>query len=132
MTYNHYPNETAVTEAIAANEPLLIVISFNGESAIAAPLDEAVEHHILLTKCGYSSLDIDKYFRVIVDRSGADWTFVCPPDYKGIADKRRRIERFYNDGFTLIARALALLGYYVGINIPKRYNRHLNELGNGD
>lgn len=128
MTIQHHPSRDAVAAAIAADEPLAVVIPFDESTAIAAPLDEVVEHHILLAKCGISSGDIDKYFRIIVDGEGADWTFVCPPDYKGIADKLRRITRFYNDGFNAISAVLAELGYLVGINIPKRYRRHLDEL----
>ena len=131
MTYKYYPSEEIVKEAITNDEPLIIVISFGGENAIVAPLDEAVEHHILLTKCGFRSLDIDKYFRIIINKDGADWTFICPSDYKGISDKRRRIELFYNDGFSVIPRVLTALGYYVGLNIPRRYRRHLDELSNG-
>ena len=35
--------------------------------------------------------DIDKYFRLVLDDTEADWTFVCPPDYRSIPGKRRRI-----------------------------------------
>ena len=128
MTINYYPNEQTVTAAISADEPLLMVISFDGETAYAAPVDEAVEHHVLLTKSGLSSLDIDKYFRILFDKEGADWTFICPADYLGLTDKHRRITAFYNNGFGAISAALAELGYLVGINIPKRYRRHIDYL----
>ncbi len=94
MTFTYYPSEESATAAIATDEPLLMVVAFDGRQAIIAPLDEAVEHHVLLAKCGLSTLDIDKYFRVVVDKQGADWTFVCPSTYKNIIDKRRRIESF--------------------------------------
>ena len=83
---------------------------------------------MLPAKAGFQSADIDKYFRIVFDRSGADWTFVCPPDYKGITFKDRRIEAFYKDGFAEIAAFLHSIGYLVGINIPKRYRRHLDML----
>lgn len=126
MKYIKYPSENAVGRAVAEKEPLLLMISFSGETGIISPLDDAVEHHILLAKAGLDSKDIDKYFRIVLDNDGADWTFVCPPDYKGIADKQRRITEFYKDGFAVISDTLAELGFMVGINIPKRYRRHFD------
>lgn len=111
------------------NEPKLALISFNEDEAIVALIDEAVEHNILLEKVGRSSLDIDKYFRIVFDEESADWTFVCPSNYKNITDKIKRINAFYNDGFTAIAKFLSEIGYYSDINIPKRYRRHFNMLG---
>lgn len=55
-------------------------------------IDEAVEHHILLMKAGFSDKDIDKYFRLVFYSDSADWIFVCPPDYKNISNKTRRIK----------------------------------------
>ena len=130
MNIIKYPVETDVNKAIAEKEPLLVLISFDGETAIISHIDEAVEHHILLAKAGFPSTDIDKYFRIVLDEDGADWTFVCPPDYKGIADKQRRITAFYKDGFSTISEALSELGFMVGINIPKRYRRHFDYMMN--
>lgn len=121
-----YPSAAAVDKAIAEKEPLLILISFDSSIAVMSQIDEAVEHHILLEKTGSDSRDIDKYFRIVLDEDGADWTFVCPPDYKGIEDKQRRITAFYKDGFSAISQGLAELGFMVGINIPKRYRRHFD------
>ena len=115
-----YPSESDVNKAICDNEPLLALISFDGKTVITSQIDEAVEHHILLMKTGFKDTDIDK--------DGADWTFVCPPDYKNIQDKQRRIGQFYKDGFSIISDVLHDLGYMVGINIPRRYRRHLNML----
>lgn len=129
MTITKYPSPESLEEAIKAREPLLVVISFDGQSAIASPLDEAVEHHILLAKAGIRSTDIDKYFRIVLDEDGAAWTFVCPPDYKGIEDKTRRIREFYKDGFAIIPQATSALGYMVGIDIPRRYRRHFDMMG---
>lgn len=128
MTFLKYPTPADVDAAIAAHEPLLLLVPFDGGEAILSHMDEAVEHHILLQKAGKSPLDIDKYFRVAMDDEGADWTFICPPDYKGIPDKTRRISEFYKDGFTAISDALRQIGWLVGINIPKRYRRHLDQL----
>lgn len=91
-------------------------------------VDEAVEHHILLMNAGFSDRDIDKYFRIVLDKDGADWTFICPPDYKNIADRQRRIAQFYKDGFSTITDFLAEINMLVGIDIPRRYRRHLNAL----
>lgn len=129
MNLIKYPSDEAVRKAMATDEPLLILISFDGKTAIMSQIDEAVEHHILLMDVGFKDTDIDKFFRIILDRSGADWTFVCPPDYKNIPFKDKRIEAFYKDGFSVISDFLHSIGYLVGINIPKRYSRHLNTLG---
>jgi len=126
MTVTKYPTPEAVDKALAVGEPLLVLISFDGSELIVSQIDEAVEHHILLEKVGKDSRDIDKYFRIVLDSDGADWTFVCPPDYKSIEDKQRRITAFYKDGFAVISDALSELGLIVGINIPKRYRRHFD------
>lgn len=122
----YYPSEERVKCAFNDDEPMLILISFDGKTAIISPVDEAMEHHILLMKTGFKDTDIDKFFRIVLDRSGADWTFVRPPDYKNIRIKDRRIEAFYKDGFAVISDFLHSIGYLVGINIPKRYRRHFN------
>lgn len=129
MNIIKYPTAEAVDRAITEDEPLLALISFDGKEAIISQIDEAMEHHILLSKVGRKDTDIDSFFRIVLDRSGADWTFVCPPDYKNIPFKDKRIEAFYKDGFAVISGFLHSIGYLVGINIPKRYSRHLNVLG---
>lgn len=129
MTIIKYPTEEAVNQAIQADEPLLVLISHNEERVIMSSVDDAPEHHILLKLAGLSELDIDQYFRIVLDKSGADWTFVCPPDYKGITNKQYRLSQFYKDGFTAISHVLSELGYLVGINIPTRYKRHFDMLG---
>ncbi|MEM0529572.1 hypothetical protein WGC32_04475 [Zongyangia sp. HA2173] len=129
MTIIKYPSEEAVNQAIQKDEPLLVLISYNEERVIMSSVDDAPEHHILLKLAGFSELDIDQYFRIVLDKSGADWTFVCPPDYKGITNKQYRLSQFYKDGFTAISHALSELGYLVGINIPTRYQRYFDMLG---
>ena len=121
-----YPSNEEVERAITQKEPMLMLISFDGKTVIMSQIDEAMEHHILLLKAGFSDKDIDKYFRLVLDDDGADWTFVCPPDYKNISDKTRRIKQFYKDGFSVISDVLQELGFMVGINIPKRYRRHFD------
>ena len=123
-----YPSEKEVQTAIDQKEPLLVLISFDGETVIMSHIDQAVEHHILLMKTGFSDKDIDKFFRIVLDDEGADWTFVCPPDYKNISDRTRRIRQFYKDGFAVISDVLQEIGFMVGINIPKRYRRHFNAM----
>ena len=120
----NYSDILSVEEAVDKNEPMFAVILFDGSEAIVSHADEAVEHYILLQKAGISGADIDKYFRIIFDKESADWTFICPPDYKNIKDKQRRIAAFYKDGFAVISSFLAEFGYYAGINIPQRYRRH--------
>lgn len=126
MNVIKYPSEADVNNAVSHKEPLLVLISFDGKTVIMSHIDEAVEHHILLLKAGFSDKDIDKYFRLVLDDESADWTFVCPPDYKGISDKTRRIKQFYKDGFAVISDVLQELGLMVGINIPRRYRRHFD------
>lgn len=107
----------------------MAIISFDGGTAVVAHIDEAVEHHILLEKAGLDSRNIDKYFRVIFDKQGCDWTFICPPDYHGIVDRQKRIAAFYKDGFAAIAAFLSQMGYFVDLQIPKRYRRHFEAMG---
>ena len=126
MTITKYPSDADVNKAVADKEPLLVLISFDGRSVIMSHIDEAMEHHILLEKVGIDSRRIDSYFRIVLDDEGADWTFICPPDYKNIEDKQRRITAFYKDGFATISGVLSELGFMVGINIPKRYRRHFD------
>lgn len=83
MNIIKYPSEEAVNAAMARDEPMLAAISFDGKTAIMGQIDDVVEHHILLMKAGFRSTDIDKFFRIVFDRDGADWTFTCPPDYNG-------------------------------------------------
>lgn len=123
-----YPDAQRVDNAVKDGEPLLIMISFDGSKVIMGHIDDSMEHHILLMNTGEDSRNIDRYFRIVLDPDGADWTFVCPPDYKNISDKTRRISAFYKDGFSEISDFLTELGMLVGINIPKRYRRHLDYL----
>ncbi len=129
MKYLKYPDEVTLNGYLAKREPMLIAISFDGETALISQLDDNFEHHILLAHFGIKQTDIDKYFRIAVDEDTADWTFVCPPDYKGITDRKRRITAFYNDGINAISKVLADIGYYSDIRIPKRYRRHFEALG---
>ena len=134
MQIIYYPAQDDVTAAMKAGDPLLLLVSFDEQTAIVAPIDDAVEHNILLDRAGKAGLidgdsrQIDQYFRAVVDEDGADWTFVCPSNYHGITDKVRRISAFYRDGFAALSHALLELGLMVGIDIPRRYRRHLNML----
>lgn len=132
MKYIKLPTDQDILQAIEADEPLLVLIAFDCSEIIMGRLDYGVEHHILLSKAGRSASDLDKYYRIILDRSGADWTFVCPENYKGIKDRTKRISEFYKNGFATISEVLEQLGYLVGINIPKRYQRHIKALYDED
>ena len=124
-----YPDEENFLDAVSADEPLLVLVSFDGSRLIASQIDEAVEHHILLKKAGFPDTDIDKYFRLVVDKSGADWTFVCPENYSSITRRDKKIEEFFKDGMRIIPAALKQIGYDVPIEIPKRYRRHFDLMG---
>lgn len=115
-----------------ADEPLLVLIAHDGSKVILGSIDDSPEHYILLKQTGSSELEIDRYYRIVLDKSGADWTFVCPSDYKGITDKQHRITQFYKDGFSVIPHVLSDLGYVVGINIPTRYRRHFDIMAGGN
>lgn len=54
MNIIYYPDKESVQSAAEHDEPLLVLISFDGETVIASQIDEAVEHHILLLKTGFS------------------------------------------------------------------------------
>ena len=101
----------------------------DGESAVVSPSIETFEHHTLLAQAGIRETDIDKYFRIIFDKEGCDWTFICPSDYRNIKDRQKRIMAFYKDGFTAIADFLSQMGYFVDIKIPQRYRRHFQSMG---
>lgn len=119
-----FPNEKEFQTAVNNDEPLLVLVSFDGERIIACQIDEAVEHHILLKKAGFPDTDIDKYFRLVVDKNGADWTFVCPESYSSVTRKDKKIQEFFKDGMRIIPAALKEIGYDVSVEIPKRYRRH--------
>lgn len=67
---------------LPTEEPLIVAIAMDETHAIAGLLDNGFEHNVLLRKVLGSDRDLDKYFRIIVDTDGADWTFVVPNDYK--------------------------------------------------
>lgn len=117
------PDKENFQSAADNDEPLLVLVSFDGNRIIASQTDEAVEHHILLKKAGFKDTDIDKYFRLVVDRDGADRAFVCPEGYSSI-------EEFFKDGMKIIPAALKQIGYDVPIEIPKRYRRHFDLMNN--
>ncbi len=131
MNIIKYPNEEDFDNAVNADEPLLVLISYDGETIIASQIDEALEHHILLRLVKDSDADLDKYFRLVIDHSGADWTFVCPQNYSSITRKDKRIEGYFKDGMRTIPQALKAIGYDVPVTIPKRYRRHF-DIMNGE
>ncbi len=124
----HHPDTATVKAAIIADDPLLLLVAHAGNKVLVAPADNVLEHVILLRLTGHKEIDLDRFYRVVLNRSGADWTFVCPEQYKGITDRERRIKLFYEEGFDIIQRALKLLGYDVPLTIPDRYRRHFKEL----
>ena len=54
-----YPSNEEFEKAITQREPILMLISFDGKTVIMSQIDEAMEHHILLLKAGFSDKDID-------------------------------------------------------------------------
>ena len=128
MKIKYYPNKQRINSAIRHGDPLLLLVSFDGELSIIGHIDDTLEHYILLKNAGFNERDIDKYFRIVVNKSGASWTFVCPSSYLNISNRDIRITKYYENGIDAISKALKLLGYDVPIDIPTRYRRHFNEL----
>jgi hypothetical protein len=128
MKFIYYPSKRRISIAQAHDDPLVVLIGHDGDKSIVGPIDDVMEHHILLKKAGFQERDIYRYFRVIVNASGASWTFVCPSTYLDIRDRSRRLTKYFENGIVEIAKALKLLGYDVPIDIPARYRRHFNEL----
>lgn len=114
------------------SEPLMALVAIDGSKAYVSLLDEGVEHSVLLRKFVGAEADIEQYFRIVIDKDGADWTFVCPPGYKGISSKEFRIKNFYEDGYGILIDFLKEIEYPPVIEIPKRYQRHLEYLTNND
>lgn len=125
IKFNDYES---VENAIAKDEPLMAVIAFDGSKAYVCHLDDGVEHHILLQKVGFTGTEIDRFFRIIFDRESADWTFICPPNYKNIPYRAKRIKAFYRDGISTISEFLSEMGYLCDIKIPTRYKRHFDAM----
>jgi len=122
------PDAASVDNAMKVDDPLLLLFSHDGQTLIVSAADHAMEHVILLRLAGFKDTELDRFYRIVVNRDGADWTFVCPENYKGITDRTRRIKEFYDNGFDSIHTALKLIDYKVNISIPHRYRRHFNEL----
>lgn len=126
MNLIYYPTKEDVQRYYGTDEVMMMLVAFDGSSAVIAPSIETFEHHTLLAQVGIRETEIDQYFRVVFDNTAADWTFVCPSNYRGILDKQKRIAEFYKDGFRLISQALAEIGYFIELRIPKRYRRHFD------
>ena len=60
MKYTYVPSEERVREAMQQDEPMLAAITFDGEQAILSPIDDSMEHHIMLMNAGKKSTDIDQ------------------------------------------------------------------------
>ncbi len=105
-----YPDEENFNAAVDVDDPLLVLVSHDGERIIASQIDDGFEHHILLKKAGFPETDIDKYFRLVVNKGGADWVFLFPENHE-----------LFKLGNRIIPPALKKLGYDVPIEIPKRY-----------
>jgi hypothetical protein len=123
------PDRDSIEESKKNDDPLIILISFDGERVIVGNIDDCLEHHILLKKAGLLEADIEKYFRIIVNKSGASWTFVCPSTYLGIKNREYRLKKYYENGIDEISKTLKTLGLDVSIDIPQRYRRHFDALG---
>jgi len=52
MQIIHYPDKKSVDAAIKHDDPLLMLVSLDGETVIVSNIDDSMEHHILLKKNG--------------------------------------------------------------------------------
>ncbi|MFZ5988175.1 MAG: hypothetical protein ACOYWZ_13755 [Bacillota bacterium] len=125
MNIKYMPDEKTITESRMVDDPLLILISHEGNTVIIGNIDFYGEHLLLLKSAGWDENSLDDFFRIIATNSGADWTFVIPQGYKNIQNRENRIKTFYNDGIAIITRVLTELQFNPEISIPKRYQRHL-------
>ncbi|MDQ2086670.1 hypothetical protein RBH29_09560 [Herbivorax sp. ANBcel31] len=125
MDIKYMPDEKSVIEARIVDDPLLILISHDANTIIMGNIDYYAEHLLLLKNACFKERQPNDFFRIIATNSGADWTFVAPYNYKNIENREKRIEAFYNDGIKAIAKVLDKLQFGSEINIPKRYQRHL-------
>jgi len=133
MRMIYFPDEDRIAESIENDDPLLLLVAFDGEQTIIGNIDDCLEHHILLKKAGFPEADLEKYFRIVLNKSVASWTYVCPSSYLNIKNREFRLKKYYENGIDEITKALKILDYEVPIDIPERYHRHFNALkGNGD
>lgn len=132
MEIIYYPNKEKVENSMNEDSPLLMLISYDGKQVIISNIDDSFEHIILLRSVGFPDINIDKYFRIVANKDGADWTFVCPENYKLILDKQKRIKQFFDDGITIMSKVLEEFNIKPEINIPTRYRRHFNMLKDND
>ena len=128
MKIIYAPEEKNVLQAIEHDDPLLVLIAFDGKQMIIGNIDDFLEHHILLKKAGFPEGTLEDYFRIIVNKSEASWTYVCPGSYMNITNREFRLKKYSENGIDQITRALKLLNYDVPIDIPKRYRRHFDAL----
>ena len=114
---------------MSVDAPLLMLISFDGEITIVSDLDYDYGDDILLTLQEYSQLEVvERNFRIVLSSKGAEWTFYCPPNYKGIKNKCIRFKQYYSDGIEVIKKSIQLIGYDCAINIPAKYRRRFDLL----
>ncbi len=129
MDIKYYPDKQTIVDVQQVDDPLLMCVSHDGNTILLASADDVGEHIIMIRKFEYAESDLDKFYRVVINQEGADWTFVCPSNYKGIDNKDARILAFYSDGVLAIGKAIKEIGYDCPIEIPKRYRRHFTMLG---
>ncbi|MBQ8297736.1 MAG: hypothetical protein IJX77_08145 [Ruminococcus sp.] len=115
------PSEKDVDKAIEDNQTLLALVDFEGKNAVMCHIDDVDNDDELYEKSGFDAANKAKFFRVIFNKQGADWTFKLPTSYKDIGNDRDRMVAFYKDGFAVLSEFLQLQGYFVGIDIPTRY-----------
>ena len=117
MNIIRYPSAEAVNNAVAEDSPLLAAVFADESAAVVCPLEEAGEHSILLMNAGYDYSDSEKCFRLVFDTQAANWSFICPKEYKGISDRQEALSAFYRDGLRIIPEFLTLMGYFTQIKI---------------
>ena len=65
MRFTYCPSREEVEQYYGTDETMMMLVSFDGESAVIAPAIETVEHHTLLAQAGIRETEIDRYFRIV-------------------------------------------------------------------
>lgn len=125
MNYKKYPNEDIVNFQIGEKEKLTIAVPFD-ENMPVLMSSCGEDHSELFSHYGNSADLQNKYFCIYAYGETALWFCECPPDYKGISDRKSRAAQFYCDGCTAISRVLSHIGYFSDLKIPNKYRKMLS------
>ena len=78
MNITYYPDKDTVKQAICIGDPLLVLVEDSGQGMIVSCIDDCIDHYTLLRRTGNASLEPDRFFRVVLNKDGADWFVYMP------------------------------------------------------